>query len=236
MREDLKKNQERKPIISASILSANFAELGNEAKAVLDAGVDQIHFDVMDHHFVPNLSFGAVVCRALRHAGIQAPIDVHLMVEEPQTYIHSFAKAGANLIALHPETVKDVRSVLQNIRDEGMQAGLVFNPENHIDVSEEILKDLDLLILMTVKPGFDGQAFIEECVDKIRSTRKLLDSIGSKSLLGVDGGIKVENIRKVAEAGADFFVVGSGLFRAKNYAERMVELRKEILSVMPHRT
>lgn len=218
----------KKTIISASILSADFAKLGKEIKDVLAAGVDQIHFDVMDHHFVPNLSFGPIVCKALRKAGIKAPVDVHLMVEHPEQYIKSFAQAGATLIAFHPETTNDVEGTLNKIRDEDMQTGLAFNPENGLNVDEEILYSLDLILLMSVNPGFSGQAFLDGCLTKTAYVRKLLNKIGCQALLGVDGGIKTSNIKDIAKAGADFFVVGSGLFHANNYKECIAKLRREI--------
>lgn len=219
-----------KKIISASILAADFAHLGDEAKDALDAGVDYIHFDVMDHHFVPNLSFGAVVCQSLRKAGITAPIDVHLMVEHPEAYIKPFADAGATLLTFHPETVKSVEETLHKIRDVGLKTGLAFNPENPLDIDPETLKELDLILLMSVNPGFAGQSFIAGSLDKIASTRQLLKKINSKAMLGIDGGIKAGNIGEVAKAGADFFVVGSGLFHAKNYDEEIAKMRKQLSS------
>lgn len=217
-------------IISASILSADFARLGDDAKQALDAGADYIHFDVMDHHFVPNLSFGAVICQALRNAGITAPIDVHLMVEDPAAYIKSFADAGATLLTFHPETVKNVATTVQQIRDAGMKAGLAFNPETPVNVAPEILQTLNLILLMSVNPGFAGQSFIPGSLDKISATRKLLKKINSTAMLGIDGGIKTENIGSVAQAGADFFVVGSGLFKAQDYAAEIANMRAHLTS------
>lgn len=218
----------KSPVISASILSADFANLGADTKAVIAAGAQHVHFDVMDHHFVPNLSFGAVVCKALRHAGITAPIDVHLMVDHPQSYIEPFAKAGANLISFHPETVADVRATLNYIREAGMQTGLAFNPEKNLDVSDDILRELDLVLLMSVNPGFGGQAFLPSSLEKIAETRARLNRIGSHAWLAVDGGIKVDNVGAVTRAGADFLVMGSGLFNTDNYTARMQEVQRAI--------
>jgi len=217
-----------KKIISASILSADFANLGKEASDVIAAGVDAIHFDVMDHHFVPNLSFGAIVCKALRNADITATIDVHLMVDSPEHYIEPFAKAGASLLTFHPETVKDVEGTLKKIRETGMKTGLAFNPDKPINVSDDILASLDMLLIMSVYPGFGGQAFIKESLEKIRQTRERLEKIKAKPYLAVDGGVKINNIADVAQAGADFFVVGSGLFSENNYIEQVKALRDAI--------
>ncbi len=216
------------PIISASILAADFANLAQDTNAVLNAGINAIHFDVMDHHFVPNLSFGAVVCKALRQAGTTAPIDVHLMVEDPDYYVEPFAKAGASLLTFHPETSTDVATLMKRIRDAGMQTGLAFNPGLPVKVDDAILADLDLLLLMSVNPGFAGQTFLDGGIEKLHDTRKLLDRAGKKTRLGIDGGIKIENIGKAAKAGADFFVVGSGLFHTHDYKKRVMELRRAI--------
>lgn len=221
-------------IISASILSADFAHLRDDIDAVVAAGVDQIHFDVMDHHYVPNLTVGALVCKSLRQAGVDVPIDVHLMVEHPQKYIKPFAKAGATLICFHPETVENVEATLSEIQNQGMQAGLAFNPGNHIDIPDSILQQLDLILLMSVNPGFGGQQFIESCLDTIRWTHNKLNEINGHAHLGVDGGIKTSNIGQIAKAGADFFVVGSGLFHANDYTTRVNELRKAINSAVNH--
>lgn len=213
-------------MISASILSANFAKLGEDTKAALDGGADAVHFDVMDHHFVPNLSFGAIPCKALRDFGITAEIDVHLMVDTPENYIEPFQKAGATRLTFHPETVDDVETVLQKIRDAGMEAGLAFNPDKAVNISDELLCSLDLILIMSVFPGFGGQAFIEDTLDKIKETRARLDKHNAKTHLAVDGGIKVDNIGKVAKAGANYFVVGSGLFSAEGYVERVNALKQ----------
>ncbi len=218
----------QKNIISASILSADFSRLGEEVKKAVAAGADYIHFDVMDHHFVPNLSFGAVVCKALRKAGITAPIDVHLMVKNPNDFIKSFAEAGANVITFHPETVSDVDVTLKQIRSTGLQTGIAVNPDNLVSASSAILREVDLILLMSVHPGFAGQSFIPGSLEKIKKTRKLLDDVQSRAYLGIDGGIKTENIREVSRAGADFFVVGSGLFHASDYESEIAAMRREL--------
>lgn len=212
-------------IIAASILSANFATLGEDTQAVLDAGAERIHFDVMDHHFVPNLSFGALVCKALREYGIDAPIDAHLMVDDPQPYIEAFAKAGATLISFHPETAKDVGAMIDTIKSADLKVGLTFNPDKPVEIDDDVLQRVDKILLMSVYPGFGGQSFIPECLDKIQSTRMLLDEKKCDAFLGVDGGIKVDNIGEIAAAGADYLVVGSGLFNADNYRDRVSELK-----------
>lgn len=215
-------------IISASILSADFTHLGDEIRAVLEAGVDNIHFDVMDHHYVPNLTFGPVICESIRKAGIKAPIDVHLMVMHPEDLIDAFADAGANLITFHPKTVEHIEEVIQRIKNKGMKAGLAFNPEENIWVSEDILRELDLVLMMSVAPGFAGQRLMNHSVTKISETRKLLDEMKCSAFLGIDGGIKADNIGEAAHAGADFFVVGSGLFHTPDYAETIAHLRRMV--------
>ncbi len=217
-----------KKIISASILAADFAKLGEECQQVITAGTDYIHFDVMDHHFVPNLSFGAVVCKSLRNAGITAPIDVHLMVTEPENYIEAFAKAGANMLTFHPETVTDVMATIKKIHAAGMQAGLAFNPEKPVDLSTEILNELSMLLIMSVNPGFAGQSFMPESLDKLRDTRRQLDAANTKAWLGIDGGVKLDNITEISQAGADFFILGSGIFSAKDYTQQLDSLRLAI--------
>lgn len=214
--------------ISASILSADFTRLGEEINAAMDAGVDWIHFDVMDHHFVPNLSFGSVVCRSLRQNGVTAPIDAHLMVEHPEQYIESFAKAGANLVTIHPETTTDVAACLQHIHAHGMQAGLALNPDKPLSLVQDHLETIDLLLLMSVFPGFAGQSFIENSIEKIKMARQLIAASNRRIALGIDGGIKNSNIAKVVAAGADFCIIGSGLFHADNYQEHMREIRAQI--------
>ncbi|PMB54797.1 Ribulose-phosphate 3-epimerase [Coxiella-like endosymbiont] len=220
----------QKKIISASILSANFARLGEEVEQVVEAGVDYIHFDVMDHHFVPNLSFGPVVCEALRKAGISIPIDVHLMVENPNDFIKAFANAGANLITFHVEKLKNIEKTLTLIDQSGMKKGLAFNPEQSVLLlPDDILKEVDLILLMSVNPGFAGQSFIKKSLEKIIVTKKCLEILKSKAMLGIDGGIKVNNIGAVSKAGANFFVVGSGLFHALNYQKEIQGIRAVLI-------
>ena len=218
----------QKKIISASILSADLACLGEEVKRIVEAGVDYIHFDVMDHHFVPNLSFGPIVCEALRKTGIEVPIDVHLMVENPNEFIKAFANNGANLISFHPETTKNIEKTLALIDQVRMQKGLVFNPEQSVSLQPSILEEIDLILLMSVNPGFAGQSFISNSVEKIVSTKRLLEESKSKAMLGIDGGIKLNNIAAVSQAGVDFFVIGSGLFHASNYQKEIQTIRQLI--------
>lgn len=216
------------PVIAASILSADFGHLAKESKSVLSAGADVIHFDVMDHHYVPNLSFGAVVCQSLRKAGITAPIDVHLMVTDPESYIDPFAKAGANRLTFHPETVKDVKSTCEKIIAAGMTAGLAFNPDQPVEIPETVFSIIDMILLMSVFPGFGGQSFISDSIEKIKTTRQLIKKNNPACYLGIDGGIKTDNIGLVTEAGADFIVMGSGIFDANDYKERLRNCRKNI--------
>lgn len=229
------KNARKKKVISASILSADFTRLGEEVTEVVEAGVDFIHFDVMDHHFVPNLSFGPAVCEALRRMGISVPIDVHLMVERPSDFIKAFAKAGANLITFHPETVKNLDETLALIGQMGMKKGLAFNPEQAVLVPPSTLKEVDLVLLMAVNPGFGGQNFITKSFEKIAFTRQLLEKSQSKAMLGIDGGVKLNNITEISQAGADFFVVGSGLFKTSNYQKEIQAMRQLIDGVKPNK-
>lgn len=221
-------NVSQKNFLSASILSANFTKLGDEIERVMKAGINSIHFDVMDHHFVPNLSFGPVVCQSLRKGGITAPIDVHLMVEKPEQYIEPFAKAGANFISFHPETTADVQATINMIKQSGLQCGLVFNPDKPVEIETDILPQLDMILLMSVFPGFGGQAFIESTLEKITHTRKLIDRSQHNILLAIDGGVKLDNIATIAKAGADFFILGSGLFNTHDYQHRVTQLRRAI--------
>lgn len=218
----------KKHIISPSILSADFANLGREVNDALNAGAGAIHFDVMDHHFVPNLTFGAPICSSLRKHGVTAFIDAHLMVEEPDKFIDEFAKAGADLLTFHPETTRDIDKTIDLIIASGMQAGLAFNPDKPVVVTPAQLSKLSMILLMSVFPGFGGQSFIPTTLDKIISTRALINKHNPNCYLGIDGGIKVDNIGIIAQAGADFFVVGSGLFEADDYGERMQKLYQEI--------
>ena len=211
--------------IAASILAADFANLADDIGRVMSAGADSIHFDVMDMHYVPNLTIGPMVCRSLRQAGISAFIDVHLMVTHPRKLIASFAEAGADLMSFHPETVDDMNVTVSEIKQAGMQVGLVFNPDQPVEIPDELLPKIDMILLMSVYPGFGGQSFIPDVLEKIAQTRVLLDSKGSDTVLAVDGGVKVDNIGRIAEAGARYFVVGSGLFSASDYGLRMRQLR-----------
>jgi len=215
-------------MIAASILSANFAKLGEDTQNALNAGIDAVHFDVMDRHFVPNLSFGVIPCKALRAFGITAEIDVHLMVDAPEKYVEPFAEAGASRLTFHPETVSDPEKLLEKIRKAGMSAGLAFSPDRPVNISDELLCSLDLVLIMSVFPGFGGQAFIGVTIDKIMETRTRLDKYKAKTYLAVDGGIKADNIGKIASAGANYFIVGSGLFSADDYIERVKELKEAI--------
>jgi ribulose-phosphate 3-epimerase len=213
--------------IAPSILSADFARLGDEVKNVIAAGADWIHFDVMDNHYVPNLTFGPMVCQALRkHSTV--PIDVHLMVQPVDALALAFAKAGADLISFHPDASSHVDRTLQLIKAEGCKAGLVFNPAASLDVLEWTIDQLDLVLIMSVNPGFGGQSFIEGALKKIERVRKLIDASGRDIRLEVDGGIKVDNIRRVADAGADTFVAGSAIFGQRDYAAVITEMRAQL--------
>ena len=217
-----------KPIIAPSILSANFAKLGEEVDAVLAAGADWVHFDVMDNHYVPNLTIGPLVCEALRKHGITAPIDVHLMVKPVDRIIPDFAKAGATLISFHPEASEHVDRTIGLIKEHGCQAGLVLNPATPLSVLDHVLDKLDLVLIMSVNPGFGGQAFIPHALDKIRLVRERIRESGKLIRLEVDGGVKVENISAIAQAGADAFVAGSAIFGARDYAQVIQQMRAEI--------
>jgi ribulose-phosphate 3-epimerase len=221
-----------KPIIAPSILSANFAKLGEEVDAVLAAGADWVHFDVMDNHYVPNLTIGPLVCEALRKHGVSAPIDVHLMVKPVDRIIPDFAKAGASLISFHPEASEHVDRTLGLIKDSGCQAGLVLNPATPLNVLDHVLDKLDLVLIMSVNPGFGGQSFIPQALDKIRLVRERIRESGRLIRLEVDGGIKIDNIGAVAEAGADAFVAGSAIFGAGDYAETIRRMRAEIAKTL----
>ncbi len=216
------------PWIAPSILSADFARLGEEVSAVVDAGANAIHFDVMDNHYVPNLTIGPLVCQALRDYGVEAPIDVHLMIKPVDRIIPDFAAAGANWITFHPEASEHVDRSLGLIREHGCKAGLVFNPATPMDCLRYVADKVDMVLLMSVNPGFPGQKFIPGAVDKIREARQLLDELSPGTRLEVDGGIKANNIRQVAEAGADTFVAGSAVFGADDYGQAITQMRQEI--------
>ncbi len=201
-------------VIAPSILSANFARLGEEVDNVLAAGADWVHFDVMDNHYVPNLTIGPMVCEALRKHGVTAPIDVHLMVEPVDRIVPDFAKAGASVISFHPEASAHVHRTVQLIKSHGCQAGLVLNPATPVDVLEWVLDELDLVLLMSVNPGFGGQSFIPSALDKLRRVREMIDRSGRAIRLEIDGGVKADNIAEIAAAGADTFVAGSAIFNA----------------------
>jgi ribulose-phosphate 3-epimerase len=217
--------------IAPSILSADFARLGAEVDAVLAAGADIIHFDVMDNHYVPNLTIGPMVCKALRKYGVTAPIDVHLMVEPVDDLIVQFADAGATYITFHPEASRHVDRSLQLIKDKGCKAGLVLTPASSLDHIKYVMGKLDMLLLMSVNPGFGGQAFIPYVLDKVREARVLIDASGFPIRLEVDGGIGLANIRAVAEAGADTFVAGSAIFNAPDYAAVIAQMREQLALV-----
>ncbi len=204
------------PIIAPSLLAANFAHLGRDAKSVLAAGAQWLHFDVMDNNFVPNLSIGPMVCQALRDDGITAPIDVHLMVNNVDNLIHAFAKAGATYVTIHAEATPHVDRHLQQIRDLGCKAGLAFNPSTPIAMLENVLDKLDLILIMSVNPGFGGQKFIPQALAKIQHARQLIDQSGFDIRLSADGGINLENIKTISDAGADTFVAGYTVFKAEN--------------------
>lgn len=217
-------------IIAPSILSADFARLGEEVVSVLEAGADWIHFDVMDNHYVPNLTIGPMVCKALRNHGIDAPIDVHLMVEPVDECIKMFADAGATSITFHPEATRHVDRSLQLARDLGVQAGLVLNPASSLSLIEHVLDKLDILLLMSVNPGFGGQRFIPETLYKLELAREIIDDSGLDIRLEVDGGVTADNIGEIAKAGADTFVAGSAIFGAPDYAEVIERMRDELES------
>ena len=214
--------------IAPSILSADFARLGEEVDNVLAAGADIVHFDVMDNHYVPNLTIGPLVCEALRNHGVKAPIDVHLMVSPVDQLISDFAKAGASFITFHPEASNHIDRSLQLIRDLGCKSGLVFNPATPLHFLEYALDKIDMVLLMSVNPGFGGQAFIDSSLQKLAATRKIIDDSGMPIRLEIDGGVKIENIKKIKAAGADTFVAGSAIFNSQDYHTTISAMRAEI--------
>jgi ribulose-phosphate 3-epimerase len=215
-------------VIAPSILSADFARLGEEVEQVLAAGADWVHFDVMDNHYVPNLTIGPLVCEALRKHGVTAPIDVHLMVKPVDRIIPDFAAAGATYITFHPEASEHVDRTIQLIRDSGCRPGLVFNPATSLDWLDYTLGSIDLVLLMSVNPGFGGQKFIASALDKLAEARRRIEASGREVRLEIDGGVKVDNIGAIARAGADTFVAGSAIFGSADYATTIAQMRREI--------
>jgi ribulose-phosphate 3-epimerase len=218
-------------LIAPSILSADFARLGEEVDNVLASGADIVHFDVMDNHYVPNLTIGPLVCTALRKHGVTAAIDVHLMVKPVDRIIPDFAKAGATYITFHPEATEHVDRSLQLVRDCGCKSGLVFNPATPLDYLQYVMDKIDMILIMSVNPGFGGQSFIPSALDKLRQARKLIDASGFDIRLEIDGGVKTDNIRSIAEAGADTFVAGSAIFNTSDYKATIAQMRAELAKV-----
>ena len=214
--------------IAPSILSADFAKLGEEVDNVLVAGADIVHFDVMDNHYVPNLTIGPLVCEALRNHGVNAPIDVHLMVKPVDRIIPDFASAGASYITFHPEASDHVDRTIGLIKESGCKAGLVFNPATPLHYLEHTIEKLDMVLLMSVNPGFGGQSFIPHTLEKLKTVRKLIDAHGLATRLEIDGGVKIENIKEIASAGADTFVAGSAIFNTENYKATIDKMRSEL--------
>ena len=220
----MKKNN----FIAPSILSANFAKLGEEVDNVLNAGADIVHFDVMDNHYVPNLTIGPLVCEALRNHGVTAPIDVHLMVKPVDRIIPDFASAGASYITFHPEASEHIDRTISLIKESGCKAGLVFNPATPLNHLDHVIDQLDMVLLMSVNPGFGGQSFIPKTLEKLRIVRNLIDSRNLQTRLEIDGGVKIENIKEIASAGADTFVAGSAIFNTDDYKKTIDKMRSEL--------
>ena len=220
-----------KPYIAPSILSADFSRLGEEVDSVIQAGADIIHFDVMDNHFVPNLTIGPLVCESLRKYGIKAPIDVHLMTEPVDSLIKDFATAGATYITFHPEASTHIHRSLELIRSLGCKSGLVFSPGTPLNCLEHLIEELDMILIMSVNPGFGGQSFIKSSLDKISASREIISASGRDIRLEVDGGVKIDNIAEIASAGADTFVAGSAIFGSENYQKTISSMREEINSI-----
>jgi ribulose-phosphate 3-epimerase len=224
MNRDMKKDN----LIAPSILSADFAKLGEEVDNVLTAGADIVHFDVMDNHYVPNLTIGPLVCEALRNHGVTAPIDVHLMVKPVDRIIPDFASAGASYITFHPEASEHIDRTINLIKENGCKAGLVFNPATSLNHLDHVIDQLDMVLLMSVNPGFGGQSFIPQTLEKLRTVRKLIDSKGLQTRLEIDGGVKIDNIKEIASAGADTFVAGSAIFNTEDYKSTIDKMRSEL--------
>jgi len=220
-----------KPYIAPSILSADFSRLGEEVDSVIQAGADIIHFDVMDNHFVPNLTIGPLVCESLRKYGIKAPIDVHLMTEPVDSLIKDFATAGATYITFHPEASTHIHRSLELIRSLGCKSGLVFSPGTPLNCLEHLIEEIDMILIMSVNPGFGGQSFIKSSLDKISASRKIISESGRDIRLEVDGGVKIDNIAEIASAGADTFVAGSAIFGSENYEKTISLMKEEINSI-----